>query len=207
MLVTNSTVTVTTTVSEQTTGISLSGLPITDWITAFSSFVMMIATVVLALYAAVTIHEGNKARSLDEYDKELVNLFNPMAHILSRTKEYTDPFVVTYATGESYMGRYQKFLNRDIKDLREIFVKYGHYLEGSRYHDIKRLLFFNKELDAEHLLLPKDERTAEMCGLGEDANWTECFAAIDVRRQQLIAECIKLQRGWLWRILHGGHWS
>jgi hypothetical protein len=200
VLATNSTATVTTTVSQQTTGISILGLPLTDWITAG-------ATLVLALYAAVTIHEGRKARCLDEYDKELVNLFNPMADILSRTEGYTDPFVVTYATGESYVGSYQKFLETDVKNLREIFVKYGHYLAGLRYHDIKSLLFFNKSLDSRYLIFPKDERTARMCGLAEDANWTVCFVAIDVRRQQLIGECIKLQRGWLWRILHSGFWS
>lgn len=200
VLVTNSTVTVTTTVSQQTTGISILGLPLTDWITAA-------ATLVLALYAAVTIHEAKRARRLDEYEKELVNLFNPMAHVLGRTEGYTEPFMVTYASGETYIGSYQKFLETDVKNLREIFVKYGHYLEGSRYDDIRSLLFLNKELDTRYLLLPKDERTARMCGLSEDANWTECFVAIDVRRQQLIAECIKLQRGWLWRILHSGYWS
>jgi hypothetical protein len=164
---------------------------------------MMIATVVLAIYAYVTIREGKKTRNLDEYERELVNLFNPMSTILSRPKGYTDPFVITDDSGKSYTGHYQMLLEKDVNELREIFVKYGHYLEGSRYHDIESLLFFTKPRDTHsgYLMFPTDERTAEMCGLGEDANWTEVFVAINSRRQQLIGECLKLQYGWRTRQL------
>jgi hypothetical protein len=197
VLVTNSTVTVTTTVSQQTTGISILGLSLTDWITAC-------ATVALALYAVVTIHEGRVARNLDEYEKELVNLFNPMADILSRAEDYTEPHIVTDDSGKSYIGQYQKLMMTDVKTLREIFVKYGHYLWGTYYPIIRDLLFFEKTLDSSWLIFPRDQRTAEMSGLYTHANWTECFVAIDLRRKQLIAECVKLRQGWLWRILHAG---
>jgi hypothetical protein len=190
VLVTNSTVTVTTTVSEQTTGIS------TDWITAFSSLVMMIATMFLAIYAYVTIDEGKKARTLDMCEKQLVNLFNPMAHILSRTLEYIPEDIS--------LGKYQMLLEGDVEELREMFVKYGHYLTGSHYQSIDSLLFFDQKRASittlrdfgSYLVFPYDQATAEICGLDKHANWMECFAAIDVRRKQLIVECIRLQRGW-----------
>jgi hypothetical protein len=154
---------------------------------------MVAITAALVYYARVTIIEGKKTRKLDSYERQLVNLFNPMKHILSRAKPYTDPFVVRDTSGKSYLGQYQKLLDTDVEELRDIIVKYGHYLGasglGSLYDRIDNLLFFEKRLDSDYLVFPMDEKTAEMCGLDEHVNWIECFVPINERQKQLARAC------------------
>ena len=191
-LATNSTVTVTTTISQQTIG------P-TDWITLVSTVAMAIATIFVAIYAYLTVEEGKKTRKLDSYEKQLMNLFNPMAHILHRAKHYVEPIAVFNEAGESLTPTYQKLLKTDVVNLRKIFVEYGHYVVGwssnTGYRSIETFLFYEKELDDKYLLFPKDQRSAEMCQLDEGGNWIDIFLAMDLTRKKLIAECKRLG-GW-----------
>jgi hypothetical protein len=183
-LVTNSTVT--TTVSQQTSAWSLA--EIINYVTAA-------ATVVLAVYAGITIAQARKNRILDEYDKELVNLFNPMSVILSRAELRIDPYIGTIIDNKC-IGQYQSLTKTDVEKLREIFTKYGHYLTGSHYYSIQELIFLEKELDNNHLIFPMDPSTSKACGLDEHVNWGECFALVDTIRPHLIAESLRLQRSW-----------
>ena len=159
----------------------------------------MAVTVALVYYARVTILEGKDARKLDSCEKQLVNLFNPMAHILHRAKHYVEPIAVFNKAGESLTPTYQKLLKTDVVNLRMIFVEYGHYVVGwsgdSSYHSIESFLFYEKELDDRYLLFPQDQRSAEMCQLDKYANWATIFGTMDLTRKRLIAECARLG-GW-----------
>ena len=198
LLETNSTVT--TTVLQQPSGVSFF-----DWITrallqtTATDWIMVAVTVALVYYARATISEGKKARKLDSYVKQLVNLFNPMAHILHRAKHYVEPLAVFNEAGESLTPTYQKLLKTDVVNLRKIFVEYGHYVVGwssdTSYRSIESFLFYEKELDDRYLLFPQDQRSAEMCQLDEGANWADIFVAMDLTRKKLIAECKRLG-GW-----------
>jgi hypothetical protein len=187
--------TVSATILQQSSRASFLGLPVTDWIMAISSAIMVAVTIALAYYARVTIEEGKKARSLDYSEKQLVNLFNPMAHVLGKAEPYTEPFIVRDASGKSYTGSYQKLSETDVKHLQEIFIKFGHYLGvgglGSYYEVVRSFLFFRMVVGG-YLIFPFDQRTAEICELDKHANWAECFANIDLRRKQLISKCISL---------------
>jgi hypothetical protein len=195
-VLTNSTVT--TTVLQQASGASFLGLLLTDWITAFSSFAMVAITAALVYYARVTILEGKKDRQLDSYEKQLVNLFNPMAWFLHRAELFVQPPVVA-DSGEAYTPRYRKLLKTDVENLRKVFVEYGHYLEAAPFfwpresivrphHSIESFLFFENRLDSSYLIFPDDERTAEMCRLDKYANWADIFATVAAAREILIAE-------------------
>jgi hypothetical protein len=159
---------------------------------------MTLATMLLAIYAYLTVEEGKKARKLDSYEKQLVNLFNPMAWFLHRAEQFVQPLVVV-ASGESYTPRYRKLLKTDVENLRKVFVEYGHYLEAAPFfwpresivrphHSIESFLFFENRLDSSYLIFPDDQRTAEMCQLDKYANWADIFGAVAVARELLIAE-------------------
>jgi hypothetical protein len=134
ILQTNSTVT-TTVLQQQATVASFLGLPIADWITLISSVVTTVATVVLAIYAVVTVREGNKARRIASIERQLDRFYNPMYEIMTEAVEQQNE--------QQRSGRIVSVGEDNAKKLNETFLHYGHHLgRPTDQHKIRHLLHF-----------------------------------------------------------------
>lgn len=113
--------TVTTTVIQQTSGLSFLGLPLTDWITASTA-------VAITFFTAVTFLEGWRNRRLASVDKQLENFYNPVYEIMSDAKERR-------SDDETYHGGIFTVSLNNSKRLEELFLTYGHFLGMTPYLD------------------------------------------------------------------------
>jgi len=132
-VLTNSTVT--TTVLQQTTGASLLGLPLTDWISAG-------AGVVVAFFAYVTVREARRNRRKDMVEKMLENVYSPLYDILRRAKFAEDREMIR----QSVSQREYVLTEEEFVQVRGIIERFGHYLGGQERMAITNVLEQKRDL-------------------------------------------------------------
>lgn len=160
--------TVTTTVFQQTSGLSFLGIPLTDWITAS----MAVAIVVLTV---VTFLEGWRTRRIDLIERQLERFYNPVYEIMgnmirSGNKE-RDVDVITVSP-------------HDLEILDKLFLTYGHYLSFSPFID-------GYLDDAIRNLLRHAREGADRGAYSSDA-FRQCRDYVEVTRMGLLGELDQL---------------
>lgn len=131
---------------------------VTDWITAISTIAMTIATVVLAIYAYLTVEEGKKNRRKDTIEKMLENVYSPLYEILRKAK------FENHERGEArpLSGFEWAVYDNELQTMREIVEKFGHYFDD------------RAEFEKVSMLVQRPKRTR--VGL----NWFNGFSEVDM---------------------------
>ena len=109
--------------------VTTSGLSSAEWVTAGSSAIMMIATVVLAYYAYTTIQEGKKDRRKTAIARQLEGLYNPLYVIV----KYVESISRDKKASLTYLayGMDNEEARRGQRQLDEIILR-GSYLADDK---------------------------------------------------------------------------
>jgi len=177
-VLTNSTVT--TTVLQQTTGASLLGLPLTDWISAG-------AGVVVAFFAYVTVREGRKNRKRDSIEIRLEKLYNPMFEAMERYEDFEQQI------SETQKGYYVHLLHSDCDILQSALTNYGHYLDFTGHAMMKDFLDYRWTIKEKYRRFPADRETARAHNTG--ICFIDCMHMVRANREHLKVELDKLGSG------------
>lgn len=124
--------TVTTTVFQSTSGASFLGLPVTDWITAISSAIMVAVTIALVYYAHATIEEGKNDRKKSSIEKQLERLYNPLYEFLDILENYRlehNPEMILIGVSDDNFARTIR-----------VFQNYGQYLDRDTHRKVAQLV-------------------------------------------------------------------
>lgn len=87
---------------------------------------MTVATIVLAVYAYLTIQEGKKDRRKDTIERMLENAYSPIYEILRRAKFENDE----RSQARAKVPGFDWVVTRtELERMREITEKFGHYFD------------------------------------------------------------------------------
>ena len=143
---------------------------------------MTVATIVLAVYAYLTIQEGKKDRRKDTIERMLENAYSPIYEILRRAKFENDER--SQARGK-IPGFDWVVTRTELDRMREIIEKFGHYFD--RKESGKLAMFLERA---------KYTRTGTTPYWGfSEIEMSQCFEFITRERDRLKQELDRLTLG------------